>query len=128
MRRWWKALVAVGAVALAIVAFAHYLRPSHFDRGEAIIDLFPIAYDVKAIPKEEIANAIREYQESISIDEGRPEAYDRLVWIYCLTGHRKSAIEWKGRAKGRVPASVMAEIEQTIKLYDETGSWPESKK
>jgi hypothetical protein len=121
-------MVAWGSIALAIVAFALCLRPSHFERGEAIIDLFPIAPDVKDIPKEETANAIREYQESISYDEGRPEAYDRLVWIYCLTGHRKSAIEWKGKAKGRVPASVMAEIEQTIKLYDETGSWPESKK
>lgn len=86
------------------------------------------SHDASEIAKEEIAKAKYEYQMSILNGEGRPEAYERMVWIYCLTGDRKSAVAWKNKAKRRVPEAVMAEIDRTIRLYDETGSWPSSKK
>ena len=109
-------------LALTLLALDRCLQPSHFERGEAVIDQFYVAYEVENIPKEEIARAIREYEASISSGEGEPKAYERLVWIYCLTGDRKSAADWMNRANGKVPAPVMADIERTIRTYDETKS------
>ena len=121
-------LVAVGAVALAMIALVMCLRPSHYERGEAIRDLFYLARSVDEIPRNEIAQAIREYELSILNGEGRPEAYSNLVWLHCITRDRKGALEWKERAHGNVPAVVMADINRVLKDYADWGYLSDSKK